>query len=67
MSLFSDPARPLSPQAGQPYRRRSIEAVNALADSDQTSAQVSSRFRDVDYEFPGDLAYLKYRRASDAN
>lgn len=67
MSLFSDRTRPLSPQAGQPYRRRSIEAVNALADSDQTTAQVASRFRDLDYEFPGDRGYLKYRRSSDAD
>ena len=67
MSAFSDSTRPLSPHSGQPYRARSVESVNALAESDQTSAQVSSRLRDFDYEFPGDRGYMKYRRSADGN
>lgn len=52
--------RPLSPLSGPGYQKRSSEATNASIgiDAYRRRASVSDEYN---YEFPGDLSYLRYR------
>lgn len=56
--------RPLASSGGMPYRKKSSAIVDALTGLLLPRLPYKPRRNSYNYEFPGDLAYIRYQGGS---